>query len=163
MKKRYTGSIAVVIFGLGFLLSQFWNFGGLGTSEQEGASDGTQNSGAGDAPEPDLKNVSTSNAMTSTVNSTPLTEEGNEEFITIAIHADRYRMTTSEDPHAGVDLPLREVIKQVQRATGGKQGVKLRILFERDAHEGARADLHASLAENGIKREEIQEISGYVD
>ncbi|MBT5020912.1 hypothetical protein OAF42_02185 [Planctomicrobium sp.] len=165
MKKRYTGGFAVVIFGLGFLLSQFWNFGGLGTGENENSNDGDQPATSSNNDEDaGLSNVTAGGNLNSTTSgSVTDPPEQPDEVITVVIHENYFRMTSEADPQSGVDVSLSEVVRQVSEATGGDQGVKLRILFERNAQEGALADLHAALLEKGVKRESVQEITGYVD
>lgn len=156
MKKRYTGGLAVAIFALGFLLSQLWNFGGLGTGETD--QPGEQSDATLEAP--DLSTAAANGNLNVSMNSEA---SGTVETVTIAIHDDRYRLTTDADPSLGADISLAEVVRQVQQATGGEQGVRLRVLFAKDAQEGALADLHAALQEAQVKREEIQEISGYIE
>jgi len=167
MKKRYSGGFAVVIFALGFMLSQFWNFGGLGTGENESSTDGnesTTQSGTNDSEPADLSNVTAGGNLNSTSTGT-VTEapEQPDEVVTVVIHDNYYRLTSGPDPQSGVDVSLSEIVRQVSEANGGDQGIRLRILFERNAQEGALADLHAAMLEKGVKREEIQEITGYVD
>ncbi len=170
MKKRATGGLAIGIFALGFILSQFWNFGGLGTGENEDSSNSESSASANPSAadetnsEADLSKVSAGGTLqTSTAGPSTLNAGSTQKFITISIHEDHYRLTSEEDPKAGVDVSLDEVVRRAKQATGGEQGIKLRILFQKNAQEGALADLHAAMADQGVKREEIQEISGYVD
>lgn len=164
MKKRTAGGFAVVILALGFMLGQLFDLGtfGLGKTGDGEQVDATTDSD--DSPiQADLSDVSAGGDLNSTTTVTPNQEGGEKDVVTIVIHNDLYRMTSADDPLSGLDLPLSEVVRQVSKATGGAQGVKLKILFEKNAQEGALADLHAALLEEGIKREEIQEISGYVE
>ncbi len=170
MKKRYTGGLAIGIFALGFILSQFWDFGGLGIGESDNASDSESSVSADSSSssetntDADLSNVSAGGTLqTSTSGPSTLNAGSTQKFVTISIHEDRYRLTSEEDPQTGVDVSLAEVVRRAKEATGGEQGIKLRILFQKNAQEGALADLHAAMADVGVKREEIQEISGYID
>lgn len=161
MKKRYVGGFAAVVFALGFLLSQLLQFGEFGVPSEEGTAESATEEQHDDTSDVSLDNVSAGGSLPTTVSNSKSTPT--PQFVTIAIHEDRYRLTSEDDPQSGVDVPLSEVVKQVKDATGGEQGVKLRIVFHKNAQEGALADLHSSLEKSGVKREEIQEISGYID
>ncbi|MEW4487946.1 hypothetical protein AB1L42_07665 [Thalassoglobus sp. JC818] len=161
MKKRYAGGIGVILV-LGFLLGQLWRIPGLGTQSDEAGEVATENSD--DDSTIDYSQVSVSNDLSNSVSSLPSSENAPvSPFITVAIQADKYRLTDPENPQDGEVISLEEVVELVKKASGSEDGIRLRVLFYKNAQEGAVADLHAAMASANIPREDIQEISDFVD
>jgi len=84
------------------------------------------------------------------------------QFVTVVILEDRYRLVTGDDPFQGKELPLDEVKRRAEDTVGTNDGIRVRILKEKSAQEGARSDLLQALSAVGIKREEIQERSDFL-
>ncbi|QDT34096.1 hypothetical protein [Thalassoglobus polymorphus] len=171
VRKRYLGGAAVIV-GLAIYLSQFFAGMGTGTGNDQGdqpsesvaTGDATTGDPATDNGEaPDLNNVSATGNLDSTMMSSTTEDAVPKKMITITIHEDRYRLTTDTDPMTGVDISQSEVVQQTQKATGGEQGVKLRVLRQKNAQVGAKLGLYEALNNAGVKREEIQEVSGFID
>lgn len=93
----------------------------------------------------------------------PDVEAAPELPLTIVIHADRYRLASDRAPLVGSDLTLDEIKARVEAADADARGIRVRILKQKNAQEGARADLYAALAEIGVKREDIQERAELID
>lgn len=167
LRNRVGGTILIAGIALGFLLSQLWNFSGFGTSdlEQNGADDSAQveTSLSDTSAESTTANLSAVKTQNPGQVDMSATTSGSRESVTVAIHRDRYRLTSREDPLVGMEISLEELVRQTSRASGGSQGIRLRVLLHKDAQEGALADLYAELEAAGVKREEIQEYTGYID
>lgn len=171
MKKRYGIGVGAIL-AIGFLLGQFFKLPGFGggstgdavltsNSEPDETSQAETESEASDDIDA-LRNVSVTNNVRPSRAPTELVLPP-EAFITIAVDGGTYRLTTPIDPSEGMKLSLGEVVAQASQTTGGESGVRVRILFHKNAQEGAISDLRKALDSAGIKREEIQEISGYID
>ena len=160
MKKRYGVGIGAILV-LGFLLGKYLNLPGLGGGSTGDSVSMSQNQDKTES-EGNIRNVSVSNDRNFT-NSNAEIEADPQPLIIIAVDADKYRLTTDEDPTVGQYLSLGEVIAKVTKTTGTENGIRLRILFHKNAQEGAISDLHDALTSAGIKREEIQETTGYID
>ncbi len=166
VRKRYVGGAAVIV-GLAIYLSQFFAGMGTGTGNDQGdqpsKSVATSDAVSDDGKAPDLNNVSATGNLDTTMMSSPSEDPVVKKMITITIHEDRYRLTTDLDPMTGVDISQSEVVQQTQKATGGEQGVKIRVLRQKNAQVGAKLGLYEALNNAGVKREEIQEVSGFID
>lgn len=150
MKNRLAAGVVIGAIGLGIWLSQFWRGPGMGGG---GAAGVTSSS-----PETTLTALPRD---TRPAASRP--SGGEREFLTILIHGDAYRVVDSDSPQAGEEASLEEIRRRVADVKGDGQGIRVRVVRQRDAVEGARADLLASLEQAGVKREAIQEQSGFVD
>ncbi|TWT52086.1 hypothetical protein KOR42_31830 [Thalassoglobus neptunius] len=165
MKKRYAGGIGVILV-LGFIMGQLWRIPGLGTHSDEAGDVATENSETNneDDSSTDYSQVSVSSDLRNSVSTLPASETAPvSPFVTVAIQADKYRLTDPEEPQGGEVISLEEVVELVKKASGSDNGIRLRVLFYKNAQEGAVADLHAAMASANIPREDIQEISDFVD
>ena len=160
MKKRYAGGVGAILL-IGILIGQFFKLPGLGGSGANDESPTSTTEKEEPSDETAIRNASVSNDVSNTVSKTQPEEP--IPFVTVAIEEDNYRLTTSDSPLEGNYLSLGELIDRVTKTTGTNEGIRLRVLFHRNAQEGALADLHKALASAGVKREEIQEISGYLN
>ncbi|HWL08225.1 MAG TPA: hypothetical protein VNQ76_07470 [Planctomicrobium sp.] len=79
------------------------------------------------------------------------------QLITIVVYGNQYRQILGDDPTQGRPVSLQEIQRLSEETVGTTDGIRVRILKERSAQEGARSDLLAALAAVGIKREAIQE------
>ncbi len=110
----------------------------------------------------------TSSPRASTGNTTPAPDSKDPEIglptqlITIVIHDDQFRLMTGDDPKHGVELTLNDIRQRAGETVGTSEGIRVRILKERSAREGARSDLLNALAAAGVKREEIQERAEFI-
>ncbi|MCA9000209.1 MAG: hypothetical protein KDA80_24640 [Planctomycetaceae bacterium] len=165
MKARTGVGVAAVV-GLAFLLSRLF----LGLGPGGGSSVGTGSPAASPSQNEDpaevVKNVSVSTNLPSgsgTVD--PADAPGSEpEMVTVVIHRDAFRLTQGPDDYqSGLDVGLDTIVKRAKSASGNDDGVRIRILLEKSAQEGARQELYTALEEAGIKSEQIQEISGFVN
>lgn len=161
MKARTAGGVGVVLVGIGLLLGLWWKGPGLGG--------GGSGRGPAVAP-PDASSVKATADPGESVRSAtarPAENQGDvgagEAFVTVVIHGAGYRLVSSDDPSRGAEIALAEILERVQNAPGSPEGIRLRILKDRTAQEGARSDLEAALRAAGIKLEQVQEMSGFVN
>ena len=91
---------------------------------------------------------------------TPVTPS---DLLTVVIHGDQFRLSEEDDPQSGLDVSLAEIKRKASDVPGNDRGIRVRILKEKSAQAGARADLYAALTDAGVKREEIQERSDFID
>lgn len=165
MKKRNLfGGALLGAVALGIYLGQFWKGPGLGgggagdelslTSHQESQ----VHSGV------DRNAVSAPAQMEKSQGEKPAEIDLGlpAQMITIVVHDQKYRLVTGDNPKVGTDLSLEDVKRYAGETIGSSDGIRVRILKERDAREGARSDLMAALTQAGLKREEIQEYSEFV-
>lgn len=157
MRARVFGAVAVGLVAFGIWLGSFWKGPGLG-----GTGPGT-----GDVSLRDMQaDVSSEVDLTGSVRQGEpemVRAEQRPDVLMVVVHENRYRVAFRDDPETGEDVPLEEVRRLARGTPGSPEGVRVRILFEKSATEGARSDLLAALRESGIKREEIQEVLGFVD
>jgi hypothetical protein len=157
MRKRIFGAVAVGLIAFGIWLGSFWQGPGLGGSGpgREGASF------------PDMRaDVSSEVDLTGDVGPAEQPAPRSEPpspVLTVVVTGNRYRIASQDDPQTGNEVSLEEVRRLARETPGSPEGVRVRILFEKSATEGARSDLFATLRESGVKREEIQEVLGFID
>ena len=150
MKKRVTGGVIVAAVALGLYLANLWKGPGAGGPDRSLAV-------------PRDAEVNAVVKPVSTTRITPVESEEPIESVTVIIHAEKYRLTEDDELLSGEDVSLDALLRKVVKTTGNRHGIRIRILLERDAQEGARSDLYAALGANGVKQEEIQEVSGFLD
>jgi hypothetical protein len=174
MKNVRTPVVVVGLLAVGWWLgSMFKGFGpgGPGTSTRTGTGDGV----AVESRDPNA--ARTQKAMqteqTPTIpgpapvasgTSTPMPtppSAGQREILTVIIDGPGYIDGTDESRFRAVELA--EVVALAKATQGDDQGVHVRIRRKKNAQAGARADLIGQLQEAGLKREEIQEMSGFID
>ncbi len=151
--RRLVGGAVVGALVLGIWLGSLWKGFGLG--------------GAGSGLVPDTGTVHVSNAPPAASSSGPAPAESSGSptggLLTVVIHGAQYRLATDSDPQSGLDVPLDEIQRRVSVAKGTPEGIRVRILKEKSAQEGARSDLLSALLASGVKREEIQERAEFVE
>ena len=102
----------------------------------------------------------------STVPETPGTtasprSPGQREILTVTVDGPGYLVGSDDMPPRAAELA--EIVTLAKATQGDDQGVHVRIRYRKNAQTGARADLLGQLQESGLKRESIQEMSGYID
>ncbi|WP_437191694.1 hypothetical protein [Planctomicrobium sp. SH527] len=164
MKKRNLfGGALLGAVALGIYLGQFWKgpgLGGGGAGDTFSLTNGSEQVQSG----MDRNAVSAPAQMEKTSGEKPAEIDLGLPalMVTIVVHDQKYRLVTGDNPKVGTDLTLDEVKRYAGETVGSADGIRVRILKERDAREGARSDLIAALAQAGLKREEIQEYSEFV-
>lgn len=164
MKTRNVfAGFVVGALALGIWLGSFWKgpgLGGLGTGF--GITSGTD-----DSTPVSLDSTHVNSSLNSPGALPPSQKDSLDQFptdmMTVIIYGNEYRLVDGDAPQQGKVLTLNEVIDRSKQMTGTPEGIRVRILKGKTAQEGARADLLKALAENGVKREEIQERAEFVD
>ncbi|WP_437229866.1 hypothetical protein SH661x_001663 [Planctomicrobium sp. SH661] len=162
--RNLVGGAVIGALALGIWLGSFWKGPGLGGS---GTGFGTS-SQTGSSDEAALDRVHVSGDLVGAAAGTAKTQPQEPEVVptdmmTIVIYGNEYRLVDGEAPQSGKVLTLNEIADRAKQLTGTPEGIRVRILKGKSAQEGARADLLKYLAENGVKREEIQERAEFVD
>jgi hypothetical protein len=85
------------------------------------------------------------------------------ERILVIIDGHRLMVADSSDVDTGQELTATEIAERVKQATGDDQGIRIRIERTKRAQAGAQSELRQALSEAGIKKEEIQEMTGFLD
>ena len=152
MKKRtVAGGVIVGAMILGMYLANLWKGPGLG-----GNNSGTDVEVTEAVDETDVQS-----SMQPPVQ--PVESTGKDlPYVTVVIHGDSYRITDGENPETGMDVSLDTVISRVSKVAGTAEGIRLRIMLDRTAQEGARSDLYAALEKSGVSSDAIQELSGFI-
>lgn len=83
------------------------------------------------------------------------------QVLTVVIDGPGYLVGADEKRLRGAELA--EVVTLAVATQGDDQGVQVRIRRKKNAQAGARVDLIGHLLEAGIKRESIQEMTGFID
>lgn len=174
MKNVRTPVVVVGLLAVGWWLgSMFKGFGpgGPGTSTKTGTGDGV----AVDSRDPNAARTQKARQTEQTPTipgptpvasgisepTPPTPSAGQREVLTIIIDGPGYIAGSDESELRGAELA--EIVALAKGTQGDDQGVHVRILRKKNAEAGARADLIGQLQEAGLKREEIQEMSGFID
>jgi len=86
---------------------------------------------------------------------------GSSELVTIIVDGAGYAVARGDG--APEPATLDAAVALAKGTTGDDQGVHVRIQRKKNAQAGARADLLIRLQDAGLKRESIQEMSGFID
>jgi len=158
VKIRTWGGVIVVV-GLAVFLSRF--FQGLGPGGGNGLGTGEASQAVS---QEDLRTVSVNNSYPTATPAETAPGTGTEpSVVTVVIHDNSYRLAlNAADPQTGLDVGLDVIATRALAVPGNKDGIRVRILLEKTAQEGARTELLQHLEQAGIKPEQIQELSGYV-
>lgn len=155
MKKRIVGTVVVVAVALGIYLSQWFRGLGVGVSNEEGSADAVQvntDAGTGD--------IFGDSGAGKSDGSQGRPEGG---VLTVVIEDAGYRIAPQDDLKAGVDVELDDIMRQLPNASGNDDGIRVRLLMHKSAQMGAKSDLYTALDAAGVRRESIQEISGFIE
>jgi hypothetical protein len=156
MRKRIIGVAAVGLVALGIWLANWWKGPGLGGS------------GTGDETQVNLQTESQSPPARP---SSPAAGDGQTslpgpppDVLTVMIAGSEYRVQANESAAAEfAPASLSKVVEQATEVPGDTQGIRVRVLRHVTAQQGARSDLFEALQQAGIKREEIVEVSDFVE
>ncbi|WP_437188192.1 hypothetical protein SH668x_001623 [Planctomicrobium sp. SH668] len=162
-KRVVTGGAVVGLLALGVWLANFWKGPGLGGS-------GT-GYGVSSAPETNINETQVNTAVESPAPAPSVEvaapknafESYPSDIMTIVIEGGSYRLTDGVLNSSGTPISLEEISQRAQNLTGTAEGLRVRILKEKSAQEGARSDLMQELTKNGVKREEIQERADFIN
>lgn len=155
MKARTAGGVGIGLVALGLLLGLLWKGPGLGGA---GVGEGEQGQAA-----PDLVGVSSSVSSPTAASAAPVGDRrGQEDFVTVVIDGDGYRLTSADNTEGGTEASLDQIVERVKKVSGTPEGIRLRVLLQRSAQEGARSDLQAALRSAGVRTEEIQEVTEFL-
>ncbi len=157
MKKRIVAVFAVGLVGLGVWLASLglWKGPGLGGS---GTGDGPGNgarigltSGGGPSTEP-------GDSSTSDVPPTPPAD-----VLTVLIQGGGYLVEQAAAPGTFVPATKEQITRFAEAASGDATGVRVKVMRHKSAQQGARTDLFEALQQAGLEREEIVEVSEFVE
>ena len=160
MNRKTAGGVVLGAIVLGILLGQFWKIPGLGVNDPN--SSNSKNTDAEERPTDNPPADSQVNVSMPVLSESPTSPSGTEEMLTVVIYGAEYRLTRSDDPETGIDMPLSEFVARAKQTTGNANGIRVRILLHESAQEGARFDLLSALKEAGLKPEQVQEVSEFV-
>ena len=178
MKNARTPVVVVGLLAVGWWLgSMFKGFGpgGPGTSTKTGTGDGVaiesrDPNAARNEKKEQAERTPSIPGPTSATPSTP--SEATEPMLAISSPVPREVLTVVIDGPGylvGADekrlraAELAEVVTLALGVQGDDQGVHVRIRRKKNAQAGARVDLIGKLLEAGLKRESIQEMTGFID
>ena len=173
MKNARTPVVVIGLLAAGWWLGSMFKGlgpGGPGTSTKTGTGDGVavesrdpnakrtaieqqKDEAAASRAAPDVTGEGTSPTATGT--------GGAPALVTIVIDGPDYAV--GQGDAALERATLDDVVARAQATTGDDQGVHVRIRRRKNAQAGARADLLTRLLDAGLKRESIQEMSGFID
>lgn len=174
MKNARTPVVVIGLLAAGWWLgSMFKGFGpgGPGTSTKTGTGDGV----AVESRDPNAKRTAIEQQKDDSPLATPAIPDGNSErmtpatpgsqgtpaIVTIVIDGPGYAVASDNGNFR--PAALDDAVALAKGATGDDQGVHVRIQRKKNAQAGARADLLTRLQDAGMKRESIQEMSGFID
>lgn len=150
MKRRnVAGGVVIGAIVLGMYLANLWKGPGLGGEDTGTSTESVEADNTADV-QTSLQPPAQPAESTSTL-----------PYVTVVIHGNSYRITDGQNPNTGMDVSLDTVISRVAKVKGTTEGIRLRIMLDPSAQEGARSDLYSALEQNGIRSEAIQEISGF--
>lgn len=150
MKRRnVAGGVVIGAVVLGMYLANLWKGPGLGGNDTGASTEATET-------------VDDADVQSSLQPPTrPAESSSNQPYVTVVIHGNSYRITDGQNPNTGMDVSLDTVISRVSKVEGTPEGIRLRLMLDQSAQEGARSDLYSALEQSGIRSEAIQEISGF--
>jgi|GEM_PF-2237036 len=162
--RRLFGAAVVGALALGIWFGQFFKgfgLGGSGTGVQDSANTET------DAGQTLVRNPAAATHSPSATTMEPAADNVPDlglppQLITIVIDGAQFRLAEGDNLTAQQLVPLSDISHRATETTGTPEGIRVRILKSKNAQEGARADLLATLRDAGVKREEIQERAEFI-
>jgi hypothetical protein len=174
MRRTASTAAVVAILAVGFWLGNMFKGFGLGPGGGGGSDSSSQSPGPGTGgtrdPNQRREAIESKKELVSTPETLPEVQPaqspeavspGAPSLVTVAIDGSGYALST--DGVRFQPATLGQVIEVARDTTGNDQGVRVRVVRRKNAVNGARLDLFHELEAAGLRREAIQEMTGFVD